>query len=228
MADEAKWCFSWFQAPPATTGATKAALVKDSKWPEGSVISISFLDGTEEQKALVRKYAAGWIDGNLANLTFSWEDPPNTDIRISFAFRGSWSVIGTTAKNVFPKTQPTMNFGWLTPGVTETEARRVILHEFGHALGLIHEHQNPIAAIKWNKPAVIADLSQPPNSWDLATIEHNMFEQYPPNEINGTTLDKQSIMMYPLPASWLLEGEAVGMNPDLSASDKAFIKQQYP
>ena len=52
----------------------------------------------------------------------------------------------------------------------------MILHEFGHALGLIHEHQNPIQAIDWNKPAVIADLSGPPNNWDRDTIEHNMFE----------------------------------------------------
>lgn len=226
MTNQNKFCFAWFEAPPATTGATKAALVKNSRWPEGSVISISFLDGIDMQRAMVRKYAPIWIT-DLANLEFSWEDGPDTDIRISFAGRGSWSVIGTTAKNI-PTDQPTMNFGWLTPDVTEDEARRVILHEFGHALGLIHEHQNPIAGIKWNKPAVIADLTQPPNSWDLDTIEHNMFEQYPPNEIEGTRLDPQSIMMYPLPASWILEGEPVGLNATLSDNDKDFIKKAYP
>src|ERR1044072_6956404 len=227
MANQDQWCFAWFEAPAPTTGATRAALVKDSRWPENSVISISFLDGTEQQKALVRKFAPIWIT-NLANLEFSWEEPPDTDIRISFQGRGSWSVIGTTAKNILPKTRPTMNFGWLTPTVTDDEARRVILHEFGHALGLIHEHQNPIAGIKWNKPAVIADLSQPPNSWDLPKIEHNMFEQYPPNEIDGTTLDRHSIMMYPIPASWILKGESVGLNADLSPADKDFIKKAYP
>jgi len=227
MENRDKFCFAWYEAPAATTGATRAALVKNSRWPENSVISISFLDGTDEQMALVKRFAPIWIT-NLANLEFSWEDPPDTDIRISFAGRGSWSVIGTTAKNVRPKTRATMNFGWLTPGVSDDEARRVILHEFGHALGLIHEHQNPIAGIKWNKPAVIADLTQPPNSWDLDTIEHNMFEQYPPNDIEGTRLDRDSIMMYPLPASWILEGDPVGLNAELSANDKDFIKKAYP
>lgn len=121
-----------------------------------------------------------------------------------------------------------MNFGWLTPGVSDEEARRVILHEFGHALGLIHEHQNPISSIKWNKPAVIADLSGPPNNWDGATIDHNMFEQYPPNEIAGTKLDTTSIMMYPIPQSWTLDGTSAGMNNDLSSTDRTFIRKQYP
>lgn len=225
MANQDQWCFAWFEAPIPTTGATKAALVDASKWQQTN-ISISFLDGTEQQKALVRKFAPIWTT-NLANLNFVWDNPPNTDIRISFQHAGSWSVIGTTAKNI-PKNQPTMNFGWLTPGVAEAKAMRVILHEFGHALGLIHEHQNPIAGIKWNKPAVIADLSGPPNNWDRQKIEHNMFEQYPSNEITGTKLDRHSIMMYPIPASWTTDGSSAELNADLSPEDKAFIKKQYP
>ena len=117
MAKEKKWCFSWYKAEPPKDGATKAVLEKSSKWPKGSTISISFMDGTEEQKALVRKFATEWVN-NLANLRFSFTNPPNTDIRISFQFEGSWSVIGTTCKNV-PKNEPTMNFGWLDPGISD-------------------------------------------------------------------------------------------------------------
>ena len=115
--NDKQWCFAWYQAPVATTGETRAALVKDHKWKKGDTITISFVDGTEAQKALVRRFAEGWIKG-LANLTFSWGPPPHTNIWISFAYRGWWSVVGTTCKSV-PKSQPTMNLGWLDPGVTD-------------------------------------------------------------------------------------------------------------
>jgi serralysin len=225
--NETQWCFAWFQAEkPPSDGNAKAALVKSSKWEPGATITIDFMDGTDQQKQLVRRFAEGWIDG-LANLNFSWNAGPNADIRITFKYRGSWSVIGTTCKNI-PTNQPTMNFGWLTPDVSDDEARRVILHEFGHALGLIHEHQNPVSSIQWNKPAVIADLSGPPNNWDAPTIQHNMFDAYQSNQVAGTTLDWHSIMMYPIPRSWTLNGASAGLNSELSAQDRTFIQAQYP
>jgi len=221
------WCFAWHEAPPPTTAESKAGLVKSNKWPDGSTIRIGFLDGTPAQQALVKKFSVGWIGPGLAKLKFGWGPANTADIRISFAYSGSWSVIGTTSKNV-PKTQPTMNFGWLTPDVTDAEAQRVILHEFGHALGLIHEHQNPLGSISWNKPAVYHDLSGPPNNWSKATIDHNMFETYPKQEIAGTALDKSSIMMYPIPASWVTDpAQAVGLNSQLSVTDQTFISKTY-
>ena len=217
MDNADKWCFAWFAAAPPTTGAAKAALVRNSKWQPGDTISISFLDGTDAQKALVRRFAVEWVT-NLANLQFSWEAPPDTDIRISFKYSGSWSVMAPLGLGRVAE----------APDVSDEEARRVILHEFGHALGLIHEHQNPVNTIKWNKAAVIADLSGPPNNWDNATIEHNMFEQYPSNEIAGTKLDWHSIMMYPIPKSWTTDGNSAGMNNALSDTDTKFIRTQYP
>ncbi|WP_437321271.1 matrixin family metalloprotease [Sorangium sp. So ce385] len=41
-----------------------------------------------------------------------------------------------------------MNFGWLTLESTQADVESVVLHEFGHALGLIHEHQHPENGIK--------------------------------------------------------------------------------
>jgi hypothetical protein len=208
----------------------RVALVKAAKWKKGSTINISFMDGDPEVIEKVKKVAANWTAPMMANLTLKFLPPSRMkvgDIRISFKYSGSWSTIGTTCKQV-PKNQPTMNFGWLTKSTTDEEIRRVVLHEFGHALGLIHEHQNPAGGINWNKPQVYDDLSKPPNNWDKATIDHNMFETYKKDETNFTALDPKSIMMYPIPAKWTLDGFSVGLNSDLSQVDKRFIREQYP
>ena len=121
------------------------------------------------------------------------------------------------------------DYGWLTPQSSDEELRRVVLHEFGHAIGLIHEHQNPGSVVPWNKPNVYRDLGGPPNNWDKATIDHNMFEAYSKSETNFTAVDPKSIMMYPISATWVTDPKfAAGMNTDLSPTDKSFVKSQYP
>jgi hypothetical protein len=226
--DHDKWCFAWFAENPTAAGADRAALVKNAKWASGDIITVSFLDGDPSVRQKVRNVANGWTASGLANLTLSFRNDTNTLVRISFKYAGSWSVIGTTCKKITDRTQPTMNFGWLTPTSADEEIRRVVLHEFGHALGLIHEHQNPGTEIHWNRPEVIRSLSGPPNRWTPDVIEHNIFEPYSKQETNFTAVDSRSIMMYPIPKSWTLDGFNAGLNSDLSPTDRKFIHQQYP
>lgn len=205
----------------------KAALLKDAKWPVGSVITLRFLEGAPELQARVRKVAEEWT--RLANLTFDWRADGRTDIRIAFKQgNGSWSYLGKQCR-LIPEPKPTMNYGWLTPTSNDDELRRVVLHEFGHALGLIHEHQNPKnGGIAWNKAAVVNDLKGPPNNWDEATIENNMFKKYEVGAIIGTPPDPTSIMMYPIPRAWTKDGTQAGLNGELSQKDRDFIKTAYP
>jgi hypothetical protein len=228
MENENKWCFAWLVERKAAGGKDRAALVKDAKWTLGSVITVSFLDGDPVVQEKVRQVALQWTKPQMANLTLEFRKDTDTLIRISFKYSGSWSTIGTTCQQITDKTQPTMNYGWLDASTPDEEVQRVVLHEFGHALGLIHEHQSPAGGIPWNRAAVIRDLSGPPNNWTLDEIERNMFQPYAKEESNFTALDPQSIMMYPIPKSWTTDGFSVGLNRTLAPSDKTFIRQQYP
>jgi len=227
MENENQWCFAWFPPKKDQQAMDKAALVKAAKWTSGDIITVSFLDGDPGVQAKIKEVALTWTKPGMANLTLDFRKATPTLIRISFKQPGSWSVIGTTCRQITDQTKPTMNYGWLTPASSAEEIRRVVLHEFGHALGLIHEHQNPGGKIKWNRDAVIRDLSGPPNNWPLDVIEHNMFEPYSKSETNYSKLDAQSIMMYPIPKTWTSDGFSVGLNSDLSATDKSFVHQEY-
>ncbi len=205
----------------------KAALLNESKWQSGEVIRAAFLGGSPELQERVREVALAWTAPNMANLDIQFVDAGPADVRIAFMpGKGSWSYLGTQCRQI-PADQPTTNFGWLDDSSSDDDVRRVVLHEWGHALGLIHEHQNPNGGIKWNEPAVIADLSQPPNSWDEKTIRHNVLDHYPPDGVTATAVDSESIMMYPIPESWTLDGFSAGLNEGLSPADVQFIHSAY-
>jgi serralysin len=221
-----KWCFSWF-AERAAKENTRAALARAAKWNSRDQITVTFLDGDPAVQSRVRDVAGEWTVPGMANLSLIFQQNPDSMIRISFLRPGSWSMIGTTCMQVTDRQEPTMNYGWLNADSTDEELHRVVLHEFGHALGLIHEHQSPAEGINWDRAAVTRDLSAPPNNWPLDVIETNMFKPFSEAETNFTELDPQSIMMYPIPATWTLDGFSVGLNSNLSESDKAFIRQRY-
>lgn len=196
------------------------------KWAPGRTLRIRFMDGDSAVQQKVADVAQGWCD--VANIHFEFVDDPDAEIRISFRLAGSWSYIGTDAL-LISKSMPTMNFGWLTPTSDDEEYDRVVLHEFGHALGFIHEHQNPEQGINWNEPAVLEYYMGPPNNWDERTTRHNVLNKYDPKLLELTEFDPQSIMLYPVPAEFTTDGfEVKWQNHQLSELDKELAQRVYP
>jgi hypothetical protein len=209
----------------------KMAILTGKKWENGRKLTVSFLDGSATQKQKTQKHAESWMQ--YANIALEFGNKADADVRISFvADSGSWSGVGTDnlLREAFPLDQPTMNFGWLRDTSADDEWRRVVVHEFGHALGAIHEHQNPKGGIKWNVPAVLQTFGGPPNNWSEADIRFNILDKYSIDQLNATKFDIKSIMLYGFPASLILGGAPGGTpnNTKMSSADKKFIAQMYP
>lgn len=207
--------------------STNAALLNSVKWDNGQVIKIKFLNGTSFLQNKVKQFANEWL--KYANVQFQYvASNQNADIRINFDNSGgSWSYLGTDCNRI-NLSQPSMNFGWFTNSTSNTEFSRVIIHEFGHALGLIHEHQSPATNIQWNKPKVYAYYGGAPNYWSTAEIDNNIFAKYSSTVTNYSAFDNQSIMLYSFPASFTLNGWSSEWNTVLSPTDKSFIAKLYP
>jgi hypothetical protein len=206
----------------------KMAIITGKQWPKGKVLGVRFLDGSQIQQAKVEKLAVKWCQ--YANIGLDFAGKKSAEIRISFqANPGSWSYVGTdcSLESVVPKDQPTMNFGWLTDDTDDIEWRRVVLHEFGHSLGAIHEHQSPKGGIKWNVQAVYAYFSGPPNNWSKEEIDENIIQKYSLDQLNATIFDPDSIMLYEFPPELILGGHGTKSNTDLSKGDKRFIGGVY-
>jgi hypothetical protein len=194
------------------------AAVRASLWEPGQTLRIAFRGGRRADRNAVLLAASKWM--RLANIKIIPVNTGAAELRCSFDPIGSWSFVGRDCLAVDPNS-PTLNMGWPDdPGRD--------LHELGHALGLIHEHQSPAAGIPWNRPAVYAWYAST-QGWSRAEIDAQVFEQYNAATITNTAWDKYSIMEYPIPAELLTDPSfAVGWNQALSPTDIAFISSLYP
>lgn len=216
----------------AIATSNKAAVPKMSiligkNWQSGRTIKVRFMDNPPKKvRDKIEQYAHEWEQ--VANIKFSFGSDANAQIRITCKLGdGSWSYLGTDAL-VIPKNRATMNYGWFVENTPDDEFSRTTLHEFGHALGAIHEHQHPIAGIPWNRP-VVYDYYMQTQGWTKEDVDQQIFFKYDLNQTNSSQYDKGSIMHYAVPKELLLDPAfAVGWNRRLSATDKSFIKQVYP
>ena len=193
-------------------------------WPPNKVLRVHFIGGTPTMRSKVEHYAKVWHP--FINIRFDFVDDPNAEIRVAFVPDGtSWSALGTDALKQVWFPNETMNFGWLQDDTPDDEYSRVVTHEFGHALGCIHEHQNPAVEIPWNKDAVYRYYEQS-QGWSKEKVDQNLFRRW--EGALHSDFDRFSIMLYAVPKELTTGGFEVGWNRELSEMDKKFISMTYP
>jgi len=203
------------------TGNSRGTMDVSKTWSTGSTLRIKFLNGDTTQKRMVKQYATEWT--KYANLFFEFIETGLADIRIRFdSTKGNHSAVGTDAMN---ESNNSINFD-ITANTTEKIAKKHILHEFGHALGLLHEQSSPINKINWNLDTVYAFYKKE-MKWSMKEVDENVLHTYGYTFTNGE-YDARSIMHYYIRPFFTKENKAVGGNYELSDGDKKLIAALYP
>lgn len=202
--------------------STRAVAMHKQLWNPSRELTISFLGRPSESlkeaiKALIREWEP------YVSLTFKFIDGNNGDIKIQTNAQSNGSVIGTDAL-LFKAGEPTM---FIKAIQSEFDFRTVVLHEFGHALGLHHEHLHLDANIPWNKEKVYEEYAAK-YGMSKEEVDLNMFTPLHIDDILVGAYDKTSIMHYPVEKE-LTDGKfEVPMNTEISDEDKRVILILYP
>jgi hypothetical protein len=181
-------------------------------------LRVSFLEGDSESRNMVIKYAKDWEE--FSGIEFDFGSFSSSDIRITFdESDGSWSKVGTKATQE-PQDKPTMNFGWVEKGV--------IRHEFGHALGLKHEHQHPEANIPWDTKVVYEFyMNKKVDPWTKEEVDRNIFKGLQIESTYYFPYDKESVMHYPFPKEFTGGKYEMPYNTEISKGDQEAMAALY-
>lgn len=203
----------------------KRSLVHYAKlWPSRHTLKIAFMDNpTSEHKKNIIAAAEKWLP--YISLKFEFVEGVEGDIRIATEGVVNSSFLGTDALDIFPDS-PTMNLG-IAPEHEDFET--VVIHEFGHALGAMHEHQHPKAQIPWNKENVYNYYqNRPLNPLSRNEVDDNIFTPFDDADALYLPYDRQSIMHHPISNSLTLGNWENPTNREISEKDKKLMRLIYP
>lgn len=196
------------------------------KWSPGQTIKVKFLNTVPYLEIIVKEVAQEW--GKFANIHFDFVENEDADVRIYFGSDNIfWSRIGTLCRHVIDQKDPAMHLGAYNIGHDEQIIRGVFLHEFGHVLGCIHEHQHPDVSIPWVEQKVIEYFRETEN-WDENKTRHNVLNKLPDEDLSNSEYDPNSIMHYFFPSELTEDKREFKLNTSLSQKDRDFISFCYP
>ncbi|MDO6433000.1 hypothetical protein Q4E93_20500 [Flavitalea sp. BT771] len=196
------------------------------QWGQHKEIRVFLLDSARPISARLLRTAAAW--SKYCNVTFTLtEKKPLSDIRVTFRSGGYASAVGKEANESPYLNGPSMFLEGLDTLSDDAEFTRVVLHEFGHAIGLEHELQKSTVKIPWDTEAVVSyykDLYK----WPREEVYRNIFDQFPV-EKPYEEFDSTSIMVYAVPAELTIGHTfSIPWPKGLSSTDEKDIGIWYP
>jgi hypothetical protein len=228
--------------PDGLADVSQAVITRLKVWqPEQFPITVCFMGGAPELRKRIVNAALEWTKHG-ANIPIDFGPANNPRvctqsgayIKIGFAYAGYWSTVGQDSRDLVNANEQSMNFAyWDVNPASEPIFTQTVLHEFGHAIGYQHEHQNPWSSCEaeFNWPVIYTYLAGPPNRWSKETVDHNM-RTLNEDGLVGGQFDKKSIMLYTFPKEFYKEGEKsicyALPNYTLSAVDLTFAAEMYP
>lgn len=219
-------------------------IVLANRWPNGSTIKVCFYGGGDELRKKIVAAAQPWFDeGNIrmdagTPVPRTCVDHDASNIRIGFDEPGYWSYIGTdgVATDLVSKNLSSLNLhGYDTAPPNELEFSGIVLHEFGHALGLHHEHQSPsnecADTIDWDHK--VYPFFENVYGWDKAKVDQNLRPLLANRSAyDWGSFDPESVMIYASDPQFLKDGTPsqciFHANYALSSNDRNGIKRAYP
>ena len=250
-----------------------------TRWPPGSTVRVAFLDGESGLHERVALATHQITDACNLKLDFGrdettreyrrWREGDTSyaaEIRVSFDCNGYWSLVGTdsTDRTVgAPKGQAggrpgqrSLNLGGFCDDLRDGW-EGVVRHEFLHALGFRHSHQNMrgpcekefrweddlgytptqdahgvfVADQTGRRPGIYTYLAGAPNWWPRQMVDENLRTVERSDTIAGP-FDSSSIMLYSFEPLFYRSIPSrcapTGNGLDLSAGDRRGLALLYP
>ena len=261
-----------------TKGLTRDFLLTDAQsWAPGQSLRVAFQGGDPELHRKIEKATHEITNACDLTLDFgfdgqnfrSWSHEDQqyaAEIRVGFDMDGYWSLVGNDSINrsVGDADEPvggrpyqqTLNLDQF-PDYLPAGWYGVVLHEFMHAVGFHHEHQNMrgpcqdefrweddpgyvptrnargtfILDTEGRRPGIYTYLRGPPNEWDKDQIDDNLRTAEDPDVVAGP-FDPASVMLYRFPPFFYKQDPSpcapTGDGQSLSEGDRRGLQLLYP
>lgn len=203
------------------------ALLNSAYWGvRGVLCTVGFLENVPaEFKQQFLAHANAW--NQYANVVFKLAGPGETPmVRVTVRGDGYWSYLGPQILTI-PGNQPTMSLQDFDKGMPDSEWRRVVRHEVGHTLGLLHEHMLPEIISLLNPEAVIADFMAT-QGWSRQMIVEQILTPPAPGTYRVSKPSVNSIMCYQFSGRDTRTGQPIPGGLDITPDDGAFVGSLYP